>query len=76
MWLANAVRNEEEEGDIGLGYKWRVYVKMMQALWEHGSIPKQMRWEIIVLLLKGGGDYHRIKLLELFWKVVEKVMVA
>jgi hypothetical protein len=35
-----------------------------------------MRWEIIVLLPKGGGDYCGIRLLELFWKVVEKIMVA
>ncbi len=76
VWLANAVRKEEEEGGIGLGHKWRVFVKMMQAIWEHGSMPKQMRWEIIVLLPKGGGDYCGIGLLELFWKVVEKVIVA
>ena len=76
VWLANAVRKEKEEGDIGLGYKWRVFVKMMQAIWEHGSIPKQMRWEIIVLLPKGGSDYCGIGLLEPFWKVVENVMVA
>jgi hypothetical protein len=48
----------------------------MQAIWEHGSIPKQMRWEIIILLPKAGSDYHRIGLLEPFWKVVEKIIVA
>ncbi len=35
-----------------------------------------MRGEIIVLLPKGGGDYRGIGLLEPFWKVVEKIMVA
>jgi hypothetical protein len=35
-----------------------------------------MRWEIIILLPKGGGDYRGIRLLEPFWKVVEKIMVA
>ena len=48
----------------------------MQAVWEHGSIPKQMRWEIIVLLPKGGSDYCGIGLLESVWKVVETIMVA
>ncbi len=38
-------------------------------------MPKQMIWEIIVLLPKGGGDYHGIGLLEPFWKVVEKIIV-
>jgi hypothetical protein len=35
-----------------------------------------MRWEIIILLPKIGGDYCRTRLLKPFWKVVEKVMVA
>jgi hypothetical protein len=76
VWLLDAVHEEEEQSNIGLGHKWRVFVKMMQAIWEHGSIPEQMRWEIIVLLPKGGGDYRGIGLLEPFWKVVEKMMVA
>ena len=76
MWLTNVVRKEEEQSNIGLGHKWRVFVKLMQAVWEHGSIPDQIRSEIIVLLPKGGGDYHGIGLLEPFWKVGEKIMVA
>ncbi len=76
VWLTDVVRKEEEQSNIGLGHKWRVFVKLMQAVWEHGSIPEQMRWEIIVLLPKGGGDYCGIGLLEPFWKVVEKIMVA
>jgi hypothetical protein len=76
VWLSDAVREEEEQSNIGLGHKWRVFIKMMQAIWEHGSIPKQMRWEIIILLPKGGGDYCGIRLLEPFWKVLEKIMVA
>jgi hypothetical protein len=40
------------------------------------SIPTQMTWMIIVLLLKGGGNYCSIGLLDPIWKVVEKVMVA
>ncbi len=39
-------------------------------------MPEQMRWEIIVLLPKGNGDYCGIGLLDPFWKVVEKIMVA
>jgi hypothetical protein len=48
----------------------------MQAIWEHGSVTKQMRWEIIVLLPKGGSDHCGIGLLEPFRKVMENVMVA
>jgi hypothetical protein len=33
-----------------------------------------MCWVITVLILKGGGEYHGIGLLEPIWKVLEKVM--
>ncbi len=74
--LTDVVYKEEEQSDVGLGEKWWIFVKLMQAVWEQGSIPEQMKWEIIVLLPKGGGDYRGIGLLEPFWKVVEKIMVA
>ncbi len=48
----------------------------MQATWESGTVPTQMSWMVIVLLLKGGGDYRSIGLLDSMWKVVEKIMVA
>jgi hypothetical protein len=76
VWLMDVVREEEEQSNIGLGHKWWVFVKLMQAIWEHGSVPDQIRWEIIVLLPKGGSDCRGIGLLEPFWKVVEKIMVA
>ena len=76
MWLSNVVREKKEESDVGLRDKWRIFVKLLQAIWEQGCVPKQMRWEIIVLLLKGNGDYRGIGLLDPFWKVVEKIMVA
>ncbi len=76
VWLRNAVHKEEENNDVGLGDKWRTFVRLMQAIWEHGSMPEQMRWEIIVLLPKGNGEYRGIGLLDPFWMVVEKTMVA
>ncbi len=76
VWLSNVMREEEEESDVGLGDKWRIFVKLMQAIWEQGCMPEQMKWEIIVLLPKGGGNYRGIGLLDPFWKVVEKIMVA
>jgi hypothetical protein len=36
-----------------------------------GKIPQQLTWVIVVvLLLKGGGDYRGTGLLEPLWKVV------
>jgi hypothetical protein len=34
VWLADIVHKEEEQGNIGLGHKWQVFFKMMQANWE------------------------------------------
>jgi hypothetical protein len=76
VWLHNAIREEEEDGDVGLGDKWCTFVRLIQAVWEHESMPEQMRWEIIVFLPKGNGEYCGIGLLDPFWKVLEKVMVA
>jgi hypothetical protein len=49
-------------------------LKLSQAVWDHGDIPSQLLWVIVVLILKGGGDYQGIGLLEPVWKVCERVM--
>jgi hypothetical protein len=54
----------------------RIFIRLIQAIWEQGCVPEQMKWEIIVLLSKEGGDYRGIGLLDLFWKAMEKIMVA
>jgi hypothetical protein len=72
----NVVREEKEQSDVGLGDKWCIFIKLMQAIWEQGCVPEQIRWEVIVLLPKGNGDYRGIGLLDPFWKVAEKIMVA
>ena len=76
VWLLDRVCGEEEQSDIGVGHKWRIFVKLMQAIWEHGRIPKQMRWEILILLPKRAGDNCRIGLLEPFRKVVKKIILS
>ncbi len=59
----------------GLGDQWRLFVALLQAIWTTGSVPTQMSWMIVILLPKGGGDYHGIGLLNPIWKVIEKVVV-
>jgi hypothetical protein len=75
-WLRDVKRKEAEDGVEEIGGRWRMFVTLLQAIWERGDIPQQMTWMIIVLLPKGGGDYRGIGLLDPIWKVVEKVMVA
>jgi hypothetical protein len=48
VWLSNVVCEEEDQSGVGLRHKWWVFVKLMQAVWEHGSVLEQMRCKIIV----------------------------
>ena len=41
-WLAGVVA-EEEEGKEGAGDKWRMFVELVQSVWETGEIPRQLR---------------------------------
>jgi hypothetical protein len=71
-----AMENHGREADPGAGHKWRIFVELIQAIWNRGEIPEQMSWMIVVLLPKGGGNFRGISLLDPFWKIVEKVMVC
>jgi hypothetical protein len=75
-WLCGIKHEESENGVAKEGDCWRLFVRLMQAVWESGTVPTQMGWMIIILLLKGGGNYRGIGLLNPMWKVVEKIMVA
>ena len=73
VWLRGIVE-EEEEGNERTGNLWRIFVHLIQTIWEQGEVPRQMLWMVVVLLPKGGGDYRNIGLLEPFWKVIEVIM--
>jgi hypothetical protein len=75
-WLCNVKREEAVDGKEGAGSHWRLFVSLIQAVWERGTVPTQMSWMIIVLLPKRGGAYRGICLLNPMWKVMEKIMVA
>jgi hypothetical protein len=65
---------ESETGNKNAGDNWRLFLKLSQAVWDHGDIPPQLLWVIVVLIPKGGGNYQGIGLLEPIWKVCEGVM--
>ena len=75
-WLRGAVEEEDPEltGREGAGDNWRLFVKLIQAIWENGEVPRQLHWVIVVLIPKGGGGYRGIGLLEPIWKVIEVIM--
>jgi hypothetical protein len=60
----------QEKGIIN----WDLFVELVLAVWAHGAIPPQLLWSTVVLIPKGGGDYHGIVLLEPIWKVLEWIM--
>ncbi|KAL7543923.1 hypothetical protein ACHAWF_007483, partial [Thalassiosira exigua] len=75
-WLRGIKEEEdpEKEGREGAGDRWRLFVRLIRAIWETGQIPRQLLWVVVVLLPKGGGDYRGIGLLEPIWKVIEGVI--
>jgi hypothetical protein len=54
-WLRDVRREEAEDGVEGAGDCWRLFVSLIQATWESGTMPTQMSWVVIMLLPKGGG---------------------
>ena len=47
---------------------WEMVVDMVQmALWE-GVLAEEATWKAVVLILKGGGDYRIICIVEVVWK--------
>jgi hypothetical protein len=74
-WLQGMRQEEELEGvNTIAGDQWCTLIKLVQTVWDEGCIPPQLGWVIMVLVPKAGGGYHRIGLLELVWKVTERVM--
>ena len=80
MWL-KGVENEEqarekgEEGYEGAGDSWQLLLKLIRHIWDTGEIPRQMLLIIVVLIPKGNsGDYRGIELLEVIWKLVERIL--
>jgi hypothetical protein len=76
-WLRGAKKEEDPEtaaSHVRAGKTWHEFVCLCSSVWNTGTIPQQMCWVIMVLILKEGGEYCGIGLLEPIWKVLEKVM--
>ncbi len=44
---------EAEDGVEGIGDRWRLFVTLLQAVWESGTVPTQMTWMISSFFRKG-----------------------
>ncbi len=77
QWLRGITLEEDPKkgpNNVGEGNNWCLLVGLIQVIWTQGEIPQQLTWVIVVLLPKGGWDYHGIGLLEPLWKVVGHIM--
>ena len=79
-WLRGAEEEEKAEkegieGYKGRGDRWRLLLRLVENIWESGEIPRQMLRMIVVLIPKGtSGDFRGIGLLEVIWKLIERVI--
>ena len=81
-WRRGAEREETAErrgepGYEGAGDRWRLLTQLCQRVWTTGEIPQRMLLAVVVLIPKGtSGDFRGIGLLEVVWKLLERVLDA
>ncbi len=57
-WLKGAKLEEDpKEGlaNVGAGDDWKALVKLVQAVWDEGTIPTRLGWVVTVLVQKEVG---------------------
>ena len=54
--------------------RWQKLVGITQLMCNHGHIPMELGWNILVLIPKGNADTRGIGLMESLWKVVEAII--
>jgi hypothetical protein len=57
-WLQGAKLEEDpKEGpaNVGAGDDWKALVKLVQAVWDEGTIPTQLGWVVTILVQKEAG---------------------
>jgi hypothetical protein len=72
-WLRGIQKEEDPRQNAGnhsAGDLWHLLMRLVTAVWEMGTVPQQLGWIIVILIPTGGGNYHRIGLLEPIWKII------
>ena len=49
-------------------------VQLVQHCWSTGALPLALCWSTLVALPKGNGEFRGIGLLEIVWKLIEKLI--
>ena len=74
MW---EIQDEDggEDGEEGRDKtKWERVVELVQTDFRDGVLAEEETWKAVVIILKGGGEYLSICLMEVVWKVVEVIL--
>ena len=70
-WKHEATRDKDPDSS-----KWDVLVKLVELVYETGTLPAQASWMIVVLLPKPDGGVRGIGLVEALWKLIASVVNA
>ena len=70
-WKHEATRDKDPDSS-----KWDLLVKLVQLVYETGTLPAQASWMIVVLLPKPDGGVRGIGLVEALWKLIASVVNA
>ena len=49
-------------------------MELVQTSFRDIFLVKEATWKVVVLILKGGGDYHVIDLVDVVWKAVTVIL--
>ena len=62
---------------MGTGDTMWILVRLVQHIWDTGDIPQKILFAVIVLIPMGtSGDFRGSRLLEVIWKVIERIIDA
>ena len=63
-----------DEGEERDKNKWEKVVELFQLASRDGVITDEEAWQTVVLILKGGGDYRGIGIVDVIWKAVAVII--
>ena len=66
-------KKAKRENDT-VGRRWEVVVQLVQVMFRYGTVPEEIAWVKMVLVLKGKREYRGLRIVEVLWKVCSVVV--
>ena len=67
FWSKYGGENRKKEREK---IKWEWVAELVHMTFRGGVLAEEANWQAVVLIMKGGGDYCGIGLMEVVWKAV------